>query len=84
MNIKVMKIRNAGFLLIILSWILWGLIPLIPFLKLDLVTTSIIITCLLVGTNIFWLGIFLGGKSYLLKSGIWAKFKNRFGKDIAG
>jgi hypothetical protein len=61
------KKRILGLGLIFLSWIFWGLIIVIPFLKLDLQTKTIAISILLIASNIFWLGAILVGN---IKSGI--------------
>jgi hypothetical protein len=75
------KIQILGIGLILLSYIFWGLIFLIPFLKLGLKTSSIAITILFIGSNIFWLGIFLAGKELMLKLKILQKIKNRLTKN---
>jgi hypothetical protein len=74
------KIQILGIGLIVLSYIFWGLIFIIPLLKLGLKTTSITISVLFIGSNIFWLGVFLAGKELLVKFKIWFRNKNWFGK----
>jgi len=74
------KIQILGIGLIVLSYIFWGLIFLIPFLKLGLRTSSIAISVLFICSNIFWLGIFLAGKELLLKIKTWQKIKSWFVK----
>jgi hypothetical protein len=64
-----------GICLIILSWVFWGLVFIIPFLKLGSKTTTIVITSLLIATNIFWLGVFLSGKEVLAKFQIMQNIK---------
>jgi hypothetical protein len=81
-NMKKNKIRILGFSLIILTWIFWGLIILIPFLKLGLKTSAIAITILLIGTNVFYIGAFLVGKELMQKYNVWPKIKSRFRKSI--
>jgi hypothetical protein len=74
------KIQVLGFGLIILSWVFWGLIIIIPFLNLGLKTTSIAITILLIVSNIFWLGVILVGKEFLPKYILQLKKMKWFGK----
>jgi hypothetical protein len=78
-NLKKNEILGIG--LILLSYIFWALIFLIPFLKLGLKTASIAITILFIATNIFWLGAFLAGKELLVKFKVWQKIKKRFNKN---
>jgi hypothetical protein len=58
-----------------LSYIFWGFIIVIPFLKLGFKTTSLAISILFICSNIFWLGVFPAGKELLVKLKIW--FKNK-------
>jgi hypothetical protein len=74
------KTQILGLGLIFLSWIFWGLIIAIPFLKLDLQTKTIAITILLIASNIFWLGAILAGNDFLQKYKIWNKLLNWIGK----
>lgn len=69
------KGQLLGFALIILSWIFWGLVFIVPFLKLGIKTTTLVVTVLLIATNIFWLGVFLSGKEVLAKFQIMQKIK---------
>ncbi|MEI8114350.1 MAG: transporter suffix domain-containing protein [Bacteroidia bacterium] len=69
------KGQLIGFALIILSWIFWGLVFIVPFLKLGIKTTTLVVTVLLIATNIFWLGVFLSGKEVLAKFQIMQKIK---------
>ncbi len=75
------KIQILGIGLIILSYVFWALIFLIPFLKLGSKNTAIAIPILFIGSNIFWLGVFLAGKELLLKFKIWQRIKTRFNKN---
>jgi hypothetical protein len=70
------KGQLLGFVLIILSWIFWGLVFIVPFLKLGIKTTTFAVTSLLIATNIFWLGVFLSGKEVLEKFQIMQKIRN--------
>jgi hypothetical protein len=72
------KGQLIGFALIILSWIFWGLVFIVPFLKLGIKTTTLAVTLLLIATNIFWLGVFLSGKEVLAKFQIMQKIKILF------
>jgi hypothetical protein len=74
------KTQILGLGIIILSWIFWGFIIIIPFLKLDLQTKTIAITILLIASNIFWLGAILVGNEFLQKYQIWHRLMNWFGK----
>ncbi|MCX6245934.1 MAG: hypothetical protein NTU98_14665 [Bacteroidetes bacterium] len=74
------KTRILGYSLIILTWIFWGMIFTIPFLHLGLKTSAILITILLVATNIFYVGAFLVGKELMQKYNIWSKIKSWFTK----
>ncbi len=72
------KGQLLGFGLIILSWIFWGMVFIVPFLKLGIKTTSFAVTSLLIATNIFWLGVFFSGKEVLAKFHTMQKIKNLF------
>ena len=78
---KINKTRILGFSLIILTWIFWGMIFTIPFLHLGLKTSAILITILLVATNVFYVGVFLVGKELIQKYNIWPKVKGWFTKN---
>jgi len=69
------KRRILGFSLIILSWIFWGLILVVPFLKLGIRTTATAITILFIASNIFWVGAILLGKELAQKYQVWPKIK---------
>ncbi len=68
-------VRYLGFGLIFLTWIIWGVIFLIPFLHLGLKKAAIATTVLLIATNIFYLGLFLVGKELAEKFNIRGKIK---------
>jgi predicted membrane channel-forming protein YqfA (hemolysin III family) len=70
--------RILGFGLIFLTWIFWGMIFVIPFLKLGIRLSAILITALLIATNTFWVGIFFLGKEYAEKFSVWPKLKKWF------
>jgi hypothetical protein len=70
--------RILGFGLIFLTWIFWGMIFVIPFLKLGVKLSAILITILLIGTNAFYVGLFLLGKEYAEKFKIRARLKKWF------
>jgi VIT1/CCC1 family predicted Fe2+/Mn2+ transporter len=72
------KTQILGIGLIVLSYIFWGLIFIIPFLRLGLKTSSIAISILFIGSNIFWVGVLLAGKELLVKFKIWRKCKSWF------
>jgi len=78
---KLNKIQILGIGLIILSYIFWGFIIVIPFLKLGIRTTTIAISILFICSNIFWVGVFLAGKELLVKLKIWIKNKIYFDKE---
>ena len=67
--------RILGISLILLTWMFWGMIFIIPFLKLGVKQSAILITLLLIGTNAFWVGIFLVGKEFAKKFQVWTKIK---------
>ena len=76
MNSKVQRI--LGISLILLTWVFWGMIFVIQFLKLGVRLSAILIAALLIGTNAFWIGIFLVGKEYAKKIHVLAKLKKWF------
>jgi hypothetical protein len=78
-NLK--KTQILGIIFIVLSWIFWGLILVVPFLKLGLRSTSIAITILFIGSNIFWPGVLLAGKELLPKFKIFPKLRGKVTKD---
>jgi len=76
MNSKAQRI--LGISLILLTWVFWGMIFVIPFLKLGVRLSAVLIAALLIGTNAFWIGIFLVGKEYAKKFQVWTKLKKWF------
>jgi hypothetical protein len=70
--------RILGISMILLTWVFWGIIIVIPFLKLGVKTSAILISGLLVATNLFWVGIFLVGKEYAQRFQIMKKLKKLF------
>ncbi|MFZ4523151.1 MAG: transporter suffix domain-containing protein [Bacteroidales bacterium] len=67
--------RRLGLSLIILSWILWGVIFVLPFCKLTLNQYAIFYPVLLVSTNIFWIGAALVGREIVQKFNVLTKVK---------
>lgn len=62
------KSKLAGYIILVISIILWGLIAVIPFMGYSGVKTAGIITILIVfGEITFYLSIFLIGKDFLIK-----------------
>jgi hypothetical protein len=78
------KLRILGFGMIFLAWIFWGLIILIPFLKLGVKTSAAVIAILLIGTNVFWVGAALVGKELVQKYNIWPRIRSWFRKKWPG
>jgi hypothetical protein len=76
MNSKAQRI--LGISLIVLTWVFWGIIFVIPFLKLGVRLSAVLIAALLIGTNAFWIGIFLVGKEYAKKFHVMSKLKKWF------
>jgi hypothetical protein len=76
MNSKAQRI--LGISLIVLTWVFWGMIFVIPFLKLGMRISAVLIAALLIGTNAFWIGIFLVGKEYAKKFQVVKKLKKWF------
>jgi hypothetical protein len=64
--------------MILLTWVFWGIIIIIPFMKLGVKHSAILITGLLIATNLFWVGIFLVGKEYAKKFQVMKKLKKWF------
>jgi hypothetical protein len=71
----VRRIKILGLSLIVLSWIFWGMILCVPFLKLGIRESAFAITALFIGTNIFWVGVMLVGNDFLKKYKIGNKIK---------
>jgi hypothetical protein len=75
--------RILGISLIIFSWILWGVIFILPFFKLTKTQYAIAYPVILIATNIFWVGAILVGKELAQKYNILLKVKTWF-KRIRG
>ena len=71
-------IRILGVSLIIFTWIIWGVIIILPFLKLSLKQYAIAYPVLLAATNIFWVGAALVGKELIQKYNLLSKVKTWF------
>jgi hypothetical protein len=67
--------RILGISLIILSWVFWGMIIIVPFLKLGIKTKAVALTILFIASNIFWVGAILIGKELAQKYQVWPKIK---------
>jgi hypothetical protein len=76
--------RYIGISLIILTWIFWGMIFVIPFLDLGLKVSAIATTILLIATNIFYIGVFLIGKELAARFNIFKKVKDWWKKRKSG
>ena len=82
MNLKFLQV--LGVALILFSWILWGVILLLPFCKLTLTQYAIVYPVIFASTNIFWVGAVLVGKdlirkiNIILKIKMWLKRKTKF------
>lgn len=68
-------IRILGVSLIVFTWIIWGVIVILPFFKLSLKQYAIAYPVLLVATNIFWVGAALVGKELIQKYNLLSKVK---------
>jgi len=75
---KMKKTQVIGLALILFSYIFWGLIVVTPFLKLDAKTSTLLIAIFFIGSNVFWVGVFLAGKEVLLKNNFIHKLKRWF------
>jgi len=71
-------IRILGVSLIIFSWIIWGVIFILPFFKLTLTQYAIAYPVLLAATSIFWVGAALVGKEIIQKYNLLSKVKKWF------
>jgi hypothetical protein len=71
-------IRILGVSLIVFTWIIWGVIFILPFFKLTLTQYAIAYPILLVATNIFWVGAALVGKELVQKYNLLPKVKKWF------
>ncbi len=72
--------RILGISLIILTWIIWGVIFILPFFKLTLTQYAIAYPVLLAATNLFWVGAALVGKELIQKYNIMPGIKKLFQK----
>ena len=72
--------RILGISLILFSWILWGVILILPFFKLTLTQYAIVYPVIFAATNIFWFGAVLVGKEMVQKYSLWPKVKLWFKK----
>ena len=68
-------IRILGISLIIFTWIIWGVIFILPFFKLTLTQYAIAYPVLLAATNIFWVGAALVGKELIQKYNLISRAK---------
>ena len=73
-------IRILGISLIVLTWIIWGVILILPFFKLTFTQYAIAYPILLAATNIFWVGAALVGKELVQKYNLMSKLKKLFKK----
>lgn len=69
-------IRILGISLIIITWMIWGVIFILPFFKLTLTQYAIAYPVLLAATNLFWVGAALVGKELIQKYNIMPRIKN--------
>ena len=76
MKRKFLKI--LGISLILLSWIIWGVIIILPFFKLTLKQYAIAYPVLIAATSIFWVGAALVGKELIQKYNLLPKIKKWF------
>jgi hypothetical protein len=76
-------IRILGGSLIVLTWFIWVVIFLVPFMHLGLKRAAILTTLLLVATNMFWIGLALIGKELADKLRILPKLK-RWWRKLTG
>lgn len=68
-------IRYLGVSLIVFTWVLWGVMFILPFFKLTVTQYAIAYPVLLAATNIFWVGAALVGKELIQKYNLLAKVK---------
>jgi hypothetical protein len=71
-------IRILGISLILLSWIIWGVIIILPFLRLTLKQYAFAYPILFAATSIFWVGAALVGKEIIQKYNLLSKLKRWF------
>lgn len=74
-KLKPVHIRAIGISLIIFTWLIWGVIFILPFMKLTVRQYAIAYPVLLILTNCFWLGTFLVGKEIARKFNIVQKIR---------
>ena len=67
--------KILGISLIVFTWIIWGVIFILPFFKLTITQYAIAYPVLLAATNIFWVGAALVGKELIQKYNLLYKFK---------
>ena len=67
--------RIIGISLIVCSWILWGILLILPLFRLTMTQYTILYPAILAATNIFWIGAALVGKELVGKFNIPAKIK---------
>ncbi|MEI8007075.1 MAG: transporter suffix domain-containing protein [Bacteroidota bacterium] len=75
--------RILGVSLILLTWIIWGVIFILPFLKLTLKQYAVIYPVLIVSTSIFWVGAALVGKELVQKYNLLPKIKQWFKRAVS-
>ena len=73
MNLKFSRV--LGVVMIIFSWVLWGIIFILPFFRLTLAQYAIVYPSILAATNVFWIGIALAGKELVQKLRVRWKLK---------
>ncbi len=67
-NLRFSQILGGS--LIVLSWILWGSLLILPFFRLTIKQYAIVYPAILVATNVFWIGVALVGKELLQRYNI--------------
>ncbi|ERK29072.1 transporter suffix domain-containing protein [Clostridium intestinale] len=80
-------LRRCAIFLIVISFVLYGLIPIIPFTALTLPQKAIVIPSLvLVGEITWWIGVAIVGKEFIvkIKSYFCNKFCNKKGTNLKG
>ncbi|MCX6281720.1 MAG: transporter suffix domain-containing protein [Bacteroidetes bacterium] len=71
-------LRILGISLILISWIIWGVIIILPFLKLTIRQYALAYPVLFAATSIFWVGAALVGKELIQKYNLLPKIKKWF------
>jgi hypothetical protein len=60
--------KSLGIVFIVISFILWIFIPVVPFLSFSGTTKTVIVTILVIGGEVtFWIGALLAGKDIVKK-----------------